>query len=170
LKASISYNLDGLDKFALAVSKKYRVKLGILGNKDSRKEEGNSNATIGAVHEFGSFTKKIPRRSFLRLPLSLKSNRIIMALAKTTLKLLAIGNYKQIFVNLGIECEKIIQEAFETSGWGNWPPDKYKTIMAKTPMRLIKKLTKLGKKITGRPLIDTGQLRRSITSKVEAIH
>lgn len=170
MKPGMSYNFDDLNRFAKAVSKKYRVKIGILGNKDGRKEEGTSNATIGLVHEFGSFSKNIPRRSFLRMPLMVKSNKIIQGIASSTLKLLSIGNYKQIFKNLGIKCEEMIEEAFETAGWGAWPPNTDKTVIAKTPMSLRRKLEKQGKKLTGSPLIDTGQLRRSITSKVEEIH
>jgi phage gpG-like protein len=170
LKPSLTYDLDDLNRFAKAVSKDYRVKIGILGSKDMRKEDGQSNASIGLVHEFGSFSRNIPPRSFLRMPLRIKSTKIIESLAKTTLKLLGVGNYKQVFKNLGIKCEEIIEEAFDTSGWGAWAPNTHKTVMSKTPSKLKQKLRRLGQKITGKPLIDTGALRRSITSKVEEVH
>ena len=169
MKPKIKYDFSKLDKFAKAVSKNYRVKVGILGKKDSRIERGTSNATIGLVHEFGSFKQKIPMRSFLRMPLATKANQILLSIAKSTLKLLYKGNYRQIFVILGLKCEEVIQEAFSTSGWGSWVPNKIKTIIAKTPKKVRMKLAKTGEALIGRPLINTGQLRRSITSKVEKV-
>ena len=169
MKPSVRYDFSMLDKFAKAVSKDYRVKVGILGKKDFRREEGMSNATIGLVHEFGSYKQKIPMRSFLRMPLAVKANQILQSMGRSTLKLLAKGDYRQIFVNLGLKCEEVIQEAFATSGWGSWVPNKMKTIIAKTPKRLRIKLARRGEVLVGKPLINTGQLRRSITSKVEEV-
>lgn len=148
-----------LNKFAESISKKHIVKVGILGNKDNRKEAGLSNATVGLAHEFGTFTgkkEKIPKRSFLRMPLTTKSQSILKYLDNNkTLKLVGEGNFRQVFKNLGIACEKVIQEAFETSGWGSWAPNTRMTVALKKSKK---------------PLIDTAQLRRSITSKVEDVH
>ena len=119
------------------------VKVGILGNKNNRSK--GTNASIGAIMEFGSISKKISVRSFLRMPLHQKSKEILEMVKKTSKGLIEKGNHTQIFVNLGLACESIIQQAFTTSGFGKWAPLKYRD---------------------GKPLIDTGQLRRSITSKV----
>ncbi len=169
MKPKVTYDFSKLDKFAKSVSKDYRVKVGILGKHDARRAVGASNATIGLVHEFGSFKQKIPMRSFLRMHLAFKANKILLAMVKPTLKLLAKGDYKQIFVILGLKCEEIIQEAFVTSGWGSWVPNKMKTIIAKTPKKLRAKFARMGKALIGKPLIDTSQLRKSITSRVEEI-
>ena len=169
MKPRISYDLAPLNKFAKAISKKYRTKVGILGRKSMRKDEGPNNATILLQHEYGVFSKNIPMRSFLRMPLATRANQILRDLSKGTLKLLAKGNYYQVFVNLGIKCEDAIQKAFESSGWGAWAPNKRSTVLRKTPMSLRKKLAREGKPIIGKPLIDTAQLRRSISSKAEAV-
>jgi SOS response regulatory protein OraA/RecX len=60
---------------------------------------------------------------------------------------------KQAYIHLGIMAEKIIQAAFESSGFGHWKPDSASTI---------------ARKGSSRTLIDTSQLRASITSDVVA--
>lgn len=57
----------------------------------------------------------------------------------------------KILIRLGIACENVIQDAFSSGGFGFW-----KFILPSTVRR----------KGSARELIDTGQLRRSITSKV----
>lgn len=53
-----------LDKFIKALSKRIsNVKIGILGG--GARDDGKTNAEIGAIHEFGTST--MPQRSFLRV-------------------------------------------------------------------------------------------------------
>ena len=70
-----------------ALNKHLKTHVGILGDKNARKDieraasgkaktiQGSkatwTTAQIGFVHEFGSYTLKIPERSFLRVPLML---------------------------------------------------------------------------------------------------
>ena len=154
--ASVEHNFNfGLEKFKgleKALKKKnVYTKVGILADKVTRLEPENDNVTLGLIHEFGSPTQKIPARSFLRMPIITKAKQITKMMSKNKElyeKEISKGNILKIFQDLGIYCEQIIQNAFETKGFGTWRD---------------KKIVKDGKDM---PLIDTGQLRRSITSEV----
>lgn len=131
------------------------VKVGILGNDDSRQGEGAllGNAGIGVVQEFGSLTNNIPPRSFLRMPLETKKDRLEATFEKVGVKQkLLEGDARGALQSLGFVAEQIIDDAFKSQGFGNWAPNKPSTV---------------AKKGSSKPLIDTSQLRRSITSKVQ---
>ena len=155
-------NTDALEAMKQAMASKYMVKIGIIGSKGHTRKEtvttkkgkhvkGESdslltNVEIGTVHEFGSYSRHIPRRSFLGWPVKHKASQInkYMALlwrAHCAGKIGIIEAYKR----LGIYVEGVIQTAFATQGFGQWPKLKRRK---------------------GSPLIDTGQLRKSITSAV----
>jgi hypothetical protein len=152
--SAVKYNLTALDTFVKAFGNKgWVVKVGILGNKNGRKE-GPTNSDIGAAHEFGSYSKHIPQRSFLRMPLHTKTNDILKLVGKQALYHLLHEDKKALLVDLGIACEQIIGEAFDTQGFGKWAPLEPTTIKSKIGQN-------------PNPLVNTSQLRRSITSKVE---
>jgi len=143
----VKSNLKEVNKTLKGLTKKYFTKLGIFGKKDSRKG-ALSNAELGVVHEFGSHSKGIPSRSFLRMPLIEKRKQLLKSIAKQKENLekgLLDNGIKEVFELAGIEAEAIVLKAFETGGYGKWAPLK---------------------KRKGTPLIDTGQLSRAITSKV----
>jgi hypothetical protein len=134
--------------------KKYKVKIGILGSNAVQLNGNKTNAEIAYMQEFGDSALRIPARSFLKMPLVIKKNFIKNNLISNKEKLLgyiARGETRIIFAKLGILSERIIQEAFATRGFGQWAPNSPMTIRLKG---------------SDSPLIDTGQLRRSITSKV----
>jgi phage gpG-like protein len=85
------------------------------------------------------------------MPLRIMSKHIMEETAEGADKLLRDGNVKMVLTRMGIACEKAIQEAFRSSGFGTWRENAPSTIQRKG---------------SSAPLIDTGQLRRSITSKV----
>lgn len=147
---SSSVNLTNLQKLAESLGKTAGVKVGILGSKDHREGGDFGNAEIGVLQEFGSITNNIPPRSFLRMPLETKKNRLEEVIANST-EDIATGDLKKVLTKVGFEAEAIIDDAFRTGGFGNWAPNAPETV---------------AKKKSSRPLIDTGQLRRSITSKV----
>ena len=62
------------------------------------------------------------------------------------------GTLLELAKKVGVVAEEVIQEAFATRGFGKWKANKPSTI---------------ARKGSDSPLIDTGQLRRSITSKVD---
>ena len=121
------------------------VKVGVLGN--------TRNASVLATHEFGSITKRIPRRSVLRDTLVYKKEELEIKVIQLTIDNLDKKNGFTIALKkIGIYAENLIQQAFKTGGFGKWQALKQSTIDNKKSDKI---------------LIDTAQLRRSITSKVE---
>lgn len=169
----LEYDFTGLSHFVrlMDTSGQLVVKVGIFGNKNARgitsaKKAGSAglrkvikgskstltNAELGLIHELGSIERNIPPRSFLQMPISTKSKEILADAFKGAPELLAKGQIRQILARLGFACEKWIQIAFGTRGFGTWAPDRLATALRKG---------------SGEPLIDTAQLRRSISSQVD---
>lgn len=171
----VKVDLDKLVRIKDQLNKQYITRVGIIGSKTNRlvveenethaqyKKRVNdnlksghplegaelTNAEIGYVHEFG--IGKMPRRSFLEMPLNLKIPDYYKTLGDKFLKAINEGNIRKMYVDLGIKAEGIIQDAFSSSGYGNWQANAPETIE---------------KKGSSRPLIDTAQLRKSISSDV----
>ena len=145
-----------LNNLVKGIGQKAVVRIGIMGAKNSKhkSEDGSgmlTNAEIGAIHEFGSLSGHIPSRSWLRMPIH-KGAAFIVKKAKQELKIMAEkGSILPILVNIGIRCGQLIQRAFASRGFGEWAPIKPATKKAKGSSAI---------------LIDTGQLRRSVSSKV----
>jgi phage gpG-like protein len=164
----------GLDGILKALKNNMsRVRVGVLGGKTIRnqvKVEGgksvnaankrpkgkfdvSTNAAVGAIHEFGS--EKMPQRSFLRVPISEKlQERLESAGAFTPdefSKVVKEASLVPWLHRIAIVAEKIVGDAFATGGFGKWP--KWKT--------------KGYENNTGMLLVDTQQLRNSITSEVK---
>ena len=146
----INLNFKGLEKLIGNLKKNIYVDVGILGN-ETREEDGFTLPVIGAVHEFGNGEGTIPERSFIRMPLTTKQESLQVAAEKVFAKKLETGDVKGIFKVIGIAAEAAIQEAFETGGFGTWPD--------------IEQETK-DRKGSDAILIDTGTLRKGISSKV----
>lgn len=144
-------NTDGLDKFMKALKGKLpNIRVGILGG--GVRSDGLTNAEVGAFHEFG--TTKIPQRSFLRIPLAENLNKRLEqsgAFDKATLE--QVSKSKSIMPwmqKIGVLAEGIVLEAFTSNGYGKWAPWKsgYRNK-------------------TGQILVDTKQLRDSITYEIK---
>ena len=148
---TLKSNFNGLEKLKKQAKSAYVTRVGILGNSDAR-DDGLSNASIGFKQEFGSITENIPIRSFLRMPLMTHANDILSAMSsKSAQKRVEKKGFREIFVIAGGKAEAIIQEAFSTRGFGSWKKNAPLTIALKG---------------SDSPLIDTGELRKSITSEV----
>ena len=102
----------------------------------------------------------IPARSFLQMPLT-KKNAVINELKKQldTHDLEYIisyfgktGDLMTLAVMLGASAVEVVNEAFDTSGWGQWQPNSPLTIAMKG---------------SANPLQDTGELQGKITFEVE---
>lgn len=144
-------DFSGLEKLKKQVKKNYVARVGILGRGDAR-PDGLSNATIGFKHEFGSVSENIPIRSFLRMPLTTHSNEIEDVLkTKTAKNMVDKKGIKALITLLGVKGEAIVQEAFASRGFGTWAKNSAYTI---------------AKKGSDSPLVDTGELRKTITSEV----
>lgn len=125
------------------------VDVGVLG--EVRTPEGESVAEYGAENEFGSLTGNPPKRSFIRDPLTSHQGQIRSQVEPRAGRHLADGKVRQIFADIGLAAEAVIQEAFDTRGGGSWPPN--------APLTVIRKGSSA-------PLIDEGLLRRSVSSRV----
>lgn len=147
--SQVSGDFSRLNKLAKALAKNFYVDVGILGGDTT--EEGITLAGIGAVHEFGSIDQNIPERSFIRMPIEKMSGEIEKAIDPHIQKKLADGDVKGIFKLMGLSAEEQIQKAFESGGFGLWPDIQDKTKERKGSSGI---------------LIDTGELRKAVTSRV----
>lgn len=156
----IEFDMSGFDVIKKALEDNFKTRVGILGSKASQIHDakdssgkpidvGLTNADIGAIHEFGS--GNIPRRSFLQFPLETYIGKWIRANKDRYYEMMTKGNLKKFYEAMGLEAEKIVNEAFTTSGYGTWAPNAPLTVKLKG---------------SAMPLINTGQLRASISSKV----
>lgn len=164
--ASRKTNLDGLKELAAALSGQGKVQVGIFGRKNSRNEAGKlnkagghakgskasaqTNADIAAIHELGSVSRHIPPRSFLRMPIALHTKEIMKDAMGEIPNIWQSGGMLAFLKRVGIAAENVVQQAFASRGFGNWPALKASTI---------------ARKGSDSPLIDTAQLRRSIASR-----
>lgn len=153
---------------ALVGFERARVRVGILGG--GVRPDGETNASIGLKMEYGQMTpscttpqqekalnrgpmcwSSIPERSFLRMPMIKKLPDEIKTI--TTLdwvELIITTGYLNTLSFLGAMAEGVIQNAFDTRGFGHWLPNSWRTVLWKK---------------SSQPLVDTGQLRQVITSK-----
>lgn len=146
--SEISGDFSQLQDLIKELKTDYYVDIGILGSEvDS--DSGLTIAGIGLVQEVG--TENIEQRSFIKMPLTEKGSEIQETVSNRMQKHLEDGNVKGIFTDIGIAGESAIQEAFDTKGFGSWPPNKPSTVKQKG---------------SNSPLIVDGTLRKSITSKV----
>lgn len=128
------------------------VKIGILGGKNARKD-GGSNASIGARHEYG--LDGMPQRSFLRMPLNNYLNKALEsagAFDEDTLKeVIKKGNTTPWLKKVAVVAEQVVGDAFATGGFGQWIPSN------------------MAHKTVHQTLVETTQLRDSITSEVVSV-
>ena len=151
----IDADFSGLDRLLAGLKGNHYVDVGVLGENGGKTEAGGATlAMIGAVHEFGSISRKIPKRSFITMPLTTGQDKIQADVQPRMAKHLETGDVKGIFADIGIAAEARIQEAFETGGFGTWAPDAPATVQAKGSDSI---------------LIDDGSLRKSIASKIGGI-
>lgn len=153
MSETVYINTKGLEQLIKALKgKDLFVKVGVLGNKNIRntKLHEETNAVIGARHEFGTDT--LPIRSFLRVPIS---ENIQKYLSKSGVfdqnmmkKVLKEGSFLEWIKKIGLVAETIVADAFNTGGFGKWKPSdmRYKKVH--------------------QTLVETQQLRNSITSEV----
>lgn len=150
----VELNTKGLDQLLKSLAgKQPQARVGILGAGNSRNDGGQSNAEIGARHEFGD--ENMPQRSFLRTPITEHLQEAIDssgAFGKPEMKeVIRSGSVLPWLKKIAVLAEGIVLEAFDTAGFGKWPKWKTPGYMNRS----------------GQILVDTGQLRNSITSEVK---
>lgn len=147
----VKLDLRGLDRLLRALKgPKPKARIGILSD-SSRVNTNKTNAEVGAYAEFG--TAHSPVRSWLRVPLTTYWYKRLMAseaLDKETIRMvIAEGSVLPWLKRVMIIGEGIIAEAFDTGGFGQWPPSDMRN------------------KKNHQTLIETQQLRNSVTSEVK---
>ena len=118
-------------------------------------------------YQFGINLKKttttivIPARSFLELPFKQQIKKLEKYMFEKfgdediegiEYWIATKGDFESVAQMLGIAGVRLVNEAFETSGWGEWLPN--------SPLTIAQKGSAL-------PLVNTGKLRQSITYEVE---
>lgn len=171
--SSASIDLTGMNALMRAVNQRLVTRVGILGDRSRLKQmEGESktafskrlkihsggsgdvsqtNASIGLAHEKGVASRNLPRRSWLEVPLQDHLPEHFAKIGAEMMKKIVEENREQDYEELGIVAEQIIQQGFETGGYGKWPDIKEETKTRKGSSAI---------------LIDSGQLRKSITHDV----
>lgn len=127
------------------------ARVGILSGKNARTGAANSNATIGAKHEFGN--EGMPIRSFLRMPITDELQKYLEqagAFDKPTLDaVIKSGSIEKWMEKIGISAVAVVLEAFNTGGFGKW------------------KSSNMALKETKQTLVETQQLKDSISYEVK---
>lgn len=163
MSEDVSLNVAGLEKLlkALKPTRTPVARVGILGDKTVRSltdEKGGAmptNAEVGAAHEFGAPARGLAQRSFLRIPISENLQKYMEksgALDKDVLsKVIKSGSVTPWLKKIAVLAEGIVADAFATEGFGKWASWKNSNY------------TNNANQI----LVDTQQLRNSITSEVK---
>lgn len=132
-------------------------RIGVLGANTARtKSEGEknddspTNAEIGADHEFG--TDKLPRRSWLRIPLAENFNAFLEengAFNETILRRVIENRTIKPWLQLVMAtAEEVVLTAFDTGGFGKWKPSN------------------MALKKNHQTLVETQQLRNSVSTEI----
>lgn len=143
VKKKPSQAIKELEKLADSLKGSDTVKVGLpKGSNDY--PDGTSVIMVGAVQEFGSPSRGVPERSYLRSTL-IVGKRSYKSLFKKLAKKIAKGEItkKQAMETLGMQLQGDVQQRITE---GIEPPLKHRE---------------------GTPLIDTGHLRQSITYVVD---
>ena len=151
-EGSVTIKTKALAQLVKAFKTIPSVHIGITGSGKQRKDGGQTNAEIGARHEYGSAT--MPQRSFLRVPLTEhleaymeKAGAFDELVLKEVIKL---GDATPYVNKIAATAEQVVQDGFNTGGFGAWKPSD------------------MTRKKVHQTLVESQQLRNSITSEVVA--
>lgn len=127
------------------------VRIGVLGKQNGRSNSNKTNAEIGVKHEFG--LEGMPVRSFLRVPISDNLQKYLdqagLNNRQVFLQTVRQGSFIVLLQKIGVVAESIVSDAFDTSGFGKW------------------KTSNMARKKVKQTLVETQQLRNSISSEVK---
>lgn len=143
IKKSPDNAIKELNSIAKRMSGPDTVKVGLpKGSNDY--PDGTSVIMVGAVHEFGSTSRGVPQRSFLRSTVQEKRRQYKLMFSKLADKIISGKlNIRQALQLIGLQVQSDVREKITE---GIDPPLKYRE---------------------GTALIDTGHLRQSITYQVD---
>jgi hypothetical protein len=149
-QSEITGDFSGIEKLLKNLDSDLSVDIGYF--KDAKTPDGKQVAEYMAANEFGSIERKLPVRSSIRMPLETKQGDIASYVEKKAKGHIEKGDINAIFEDIGIAGQSKIQEAFDTRGFGSWPPDADKTIQRKGSDAV---------------LIDKGLARKTVTYRVK---
>jgi len=144
----------------LAKARRARITVGIHGDDTARDEAGQTNAQVGAFHEFGTAT--IPRRSFLGGTFDNRGSAIGAAIDRAAIEILEgrAGTERA----LGQAAQSMAAEVQAYMSDGIDPPLGPAAVKARSK-RLGGKAADNDRFSGDKPLILTGQLRQSIAGR-----
>lgn len=169
----ITERLDRLSKMHLLV--------GIPADHESRSGEPINNAALGYIHEMGNPKQGIPARPFLRPGLRKAKGKMCPHLAQSLRNALLGGDPREGLERAGMIAASSVKNMFTDN---KWPEVSDAAILSRVRRREspASRKRRLGDKkrfrgeLAGKakeyprpvkPLVDTGQLRNSITYVVE---
>lgn len=162
----VHYDDTELNRIMKMLKEDYVLRVGIMGSKASTQHDnksGVSNAELGTFHEFG--TSKMPARSFLFKPLAdrlqFTDPEMRQLRAAVFTQFFVKNSPKNFFMDLGTKALSVIEDAFNTNGFGEWAP-----LTTGTEKQFSKARKRNIKKNGYQILTDTGKLRRSIAMKI----
>lgn len=125
------------------------VQVGVMGDGETR-TDSLSNAELGAVHEYGTEDGSIPARHWLSRPINQHQAAYVEALGKLVKQSIEHGtDPERALTLLGLRAEADVKNFLRAGG--AQPPNSPATIERKG---------------SSTPLIDSGQLLGSVTSRV----
>lgn len=153
-ESSVTLDTKLLDQLTAALSGDIpMVRVGILADSTHNGSE-TTNVEIGTAHEFGAPARKLPERSFLRMPLNTKLHEYMEEAGlfepKVIAELAKNKTFKPYMNLVGEIALNVIRDAFDTGGFGKWRKWKDKNYTNNSGMLLV----------------DTHQLRDSIAYEV----
>lgn len=153
---TVTVNMKSLEQLIKAFSGDMPVlRIGILADSSHGGKEGSTNVEIGAAHEYGAPARKLPMRSFLRMPLNTKlGERMEEAglFKEETIKgFIKTGSVETFMKLTGEIALNVVREAFDTGGFGKWAKWKDPNYNNNA----------------GQILVDSAQLRDSIAYEVK---
>lgn len=154
---------------------KAHIQVGVFTDKTARKDGGLTNADLAMYHELGAPEHGLPARSMLKVPLADHAQDILAPFKEQAQAFLVKGKLATLYKRIGVAAEKVVLGAFQTGGYGKWASLAYSTLLAKLNRgkkgrSLAKRKSIIGRIYAGQAgeaiLIDTGELRRSFSSRV----
>lgn len=129
------------------------VQAGIFEADGAQPHEGTPKATVADVATWHEFGLGVPERSFLRGYFDENRGRLLEML-RVEAKLVIAGKLskEEALERFALKVQSEIQSRISVGGFGAYPENALSTI---------------AKKGSSTPLVDTGQLRSSITTRVD---
>ena len=135
----------------------YKIEIGVISSNTNRKEKFNvgiTNAELMFIHENGSPIRNLPSRPVLQLTLQYTINSLL----PQTLKRIEEGCFKHSWTKNDVELE-LKKMCIRMQNYA-------KNIIYRSDLLAPNKPTTIKAKGSDRPLLDTGQLARSITCRL----